>query len=136
MLLQFIIQYLEVLYLNPSYRFTDSVNRGLAEVDASITLTGGRLAWQINNDRGQLHLAVAPVHRANPEYWFWLPLVRQYLEGAEESRQDSPVEQATWLANHLDQVEQLFAADTTSDRVSEELVTLRRSNSSKKWGWP
>jgi hypothetical protein len=58
------------------------------------------------------------------------------LEGAEESRQDSPVEQATWLANHLDQVEQLFAADTTSDRVCEELVTLRRSNSSKKWGWP
>jgi hypothetical protein len=135
-LLQFIVDYLEILYLNPRYRFTDSANRGLAEIDASITLTGDRLVWQLNNDRGQLHLAIAPIHRSSAEHWFWLPLVRQYLDGANESRQDSPIQQATWLADHLDQLEQLFADDTTSNRICEELVALRRSNSSKKWGWP
>jgi hypothetical protein len=135
-LLQFFLEYLEVLYLNPKYRFTNSANRGLADIDASITMTGDQLVWQINNDRGQINWAVAPVHRANSEYWFWLPLIRQYLEGGDESPQDSPVQQAAWLTQHLTEVEELFDGDTSSARVCEELVTLRRWNSSRKWGWP
>jgi hypothetical protein len=136
LLLQFILEYLDVLYLNPRYRFTNSANRGLADIDASITMTGNQLVWQINNDRGQINWAVAPVHRTNPEHLFWLPLIRQYLEGADESSNYSPVEQAAWLAQHLSEVEDLFGSDASSARVCEELVTLRRSNSSKKWGWP
>jgi hypothetical protein len=135
LLLQFILEYLDVLYLNPRYRFTNSANRGLADIDASITMTGNQLVWQINNDRGQINWAVAPVHRTNPEHLFWLPLIRQYLEG-DESSNYSPVEQAAWLAQHLSEVEDLFGSDASSARVCEELVTLRRSNSSKKWGWP
>lgn len=38
-LLEFIIRYVDFLYLNPAYRFTDSRNRGIAEIDAPISLT-------------------------------------------------------------------------------------------------
>jgi hypothetical protein len=135
-LLQFVLEYLEVLYLNPRYRFTDSANRGLADIDPSTTITGDQLVWQINNGRGQINWAVAPVHRAASEYWFWVPLIRQYLEGGDESPHDSPVQQAAWLTQHLNEVEELFDGEAFSARACEELVTLRRSNSSKRWGWP
>jgi hypothetical protein len=135
-LLQFIIQYAEFLYLNPAYRFTDSKNRGLADIDASISLTGERLRWEITNDRGQIYFAAVPLPQQSPENWFWLSLIRQYLEGGEDTGRGAPIEQASWLSNNLGRVEQMFADDPTSTRICEELVALRRSNSYKNFGWP
>jgi hypothetical protein len=135
-LLEFIIKHIEFLYLNPSYRFTDSRNRGLADIDAAISITGERLTWTIANDRGQILFSVVPVPLLSADNWFWLPLIRQYLEGGDDTGAGSPVEQANWLSNNLSRVEQLFADDSTAARSCEELVALRRSNSYKNFGWP
>ena len=135
-LLEFIIKHIEFLYLNPSYRFTDSNNRGLADIDASIALTGERLTWTITNDRGQILFAVAPIPNVNADNWFWLALIRQYLDGGDDTGAGSPVEQANWLSNNLSRVEQLFTDESTAARSCEELVALRRANSYKNFGWP
>jgi len=135
-LLEFFIKHIEFLYLNPSYRFTDSRNRGLADIDAAISITGERLTWTIANDRGQILFSVVPVPLLSADNWFWLPLIRQYLEGGDDTGAGSPVEQANWLSNNLSRVEQLFADDSTAARSCEELVALRRSNSYKNFGWP
>ncbi|MDT5147509.1 MAG: hypothetical protein QOC58_2154, partial [Mycobacterium sp.] len=48
----------------------------------------------------------------------------------------SPVGQAAWLSANVNRVEELFAHEATSVGNCNNLTALRRSNSSKKWGWP
>lgn len=136
MLLEFIVQYVGILYLNPKYRITDSSNRGLADIDASISFTGAHIRWDVVNDRGLINFAAVPVHQTASDEWFALPLIRQYLEGGDDPGASGAIDQANWLSMNLKRVEELFADQSATARICEELVTLRRSNSSKKWGWP
>ncbi|WP_081292976.1 hypothetical protein [Mycobacterium colombiense] len=134
-LLEFIVRYVEFLYLNPKYRITDSSNRGLADIDASISFSSEQLKWDVVNDRGIIYFAAVPVHQDSPD-WFPLSLIRQYLERSDDAGVAQPMEQANWLSQNLNEVEELFADKPTASRVCDELATLRLSNSSKKWGWP
>ena len=135
-LLEFIIQYAQILYLNPAYRFTDSRTRGLADIDASVSISSDLLRWNITNDRGQIDFAVVPLHHPDADNWFWLSLIRQHLEGGKDTAQGSAHDLANWLSRNLPEVESLFTDEATSVRSCTELVKLRRSNSSKNWGWP
>jgi hypothetical protein len=135
-LLEFVVRYLQGLYLNPGYRFTDSNTRGFAEGDASITLSSQSLRWDITNDRGRVDIVLTPLRCANEENHFWLSLIRQYLEGGDDTTQGSVVELANWLTENLARIERLFADDSSAQRVCEELVALRRANARKNWGWP
>ncbi|QIV80409.1 hypothetical protein [Mycolicibacterium frederiksbergense] len=135
-LLEFIVRYVQVLYLNPAYRFTDSRTRGLADIDASVSISSDQLRWEIANDRGQIGITVAPLRYANDENWFWLSLIRQYLDGGSDTEQGSSLDLAEWLTQNLVRVEALFADEATAPDVCAKLVALRRSNSYKNWGWP
>jgi hypothetical protein len=135
-LLEFILQYVGFLYLDPKYRITDSTTRGLPDIDASVSFSGEQLRWDVINDRGLIYFAAVPAIQQGADDWFAAPLIRQYLEGGDDTGADSPMEEANWLSTNLKRVEQLFADEATSERVCEELIALRRSNSSKKWGWP
>ncbi|OBG64044.1 hypothetical protein A9X05_07955 [Mycobacterium sp. E3298] len=135
-LLEFIMQHAGFLYLNPEYRITNSNTRGLADIDASITFTGELLRWDVVNDRGQIYFAAVPMLQGGGDNWFAASLIRQYLEGGDDTGAASPVDQANWLSVNLKRVEQLFADPPTAERTADELISLRRSNSSKKWGWP
>ncbi|MEE2851228.1 MAG: hypothetical protein VX424_01040 [Actinomycetota bacterium] len=134
-LLEFIVHYAGFLYLNPRYRITDSSTRGLEDIDASISFSSERLKWDIVNDRGIIYLAAVPLFQDGSD-WFALSLIRQYLERSDDAGQGQPVEQANWLSQNLNHVEQLFADKSTAARVCDELTALRRANSSKRWGWP
>lgn len=134
-LLEFIVGYASFLYLNPKYRITDSSNRGLAEIDASIMFSSEVLKWNIVNDRGIIYFVAVPVLQAHPDE-FALSLIRQYLGRGDDAGQIQPVDQANWLSQNLNDVEELFADKPTTARVCDELAVLRRSNSSKRWGWP
>jgi hypothetical protein len=135
-LLEFIAQYVEFLYLNQNYRITDSSTRGLPDIDASISFSSDRIRWDVINDRGRIYFAAVPMYQEGVDDWFTISLIRQYLEGGDDTGADFPVEQASWLSANLGTVEQLFSDESTSMRSCEELIALRRSNSSKKWGWP
>ena len=135
-LLEFIVQYVGFLYLNPRYRVTDSSTRGLADIDASISFSSEPLKWDVVNDRGRIYFAAVPLFQKGVDNWFALPLIRQYLEGGDDTGAGSPIDQANWLSKNLERVEEIFANEPTSARVCEELVALRRSNSYKNWGWP
>lgn len=105
-LLEFATQYLQVLYLNPAYRFTDSKTCGLADIDASISLSSDTLRWDITNDRGQIDVAVVPLQFANDDNWFWLSLIRQYLNGSQAAAEGgSDRDSSAWLSLNLDEVE-------------------------------
>ncbi len=135
-LLEFVVYYLQVLYLNPSYRFSDSTNRGLADVDASVTLSSEVLRWVVTNDRGQFDLTVYPVRFAGDDNWFWLSLIRQYLDGGTDAEQGSIVDQIVWLSENLGRIEQLFSDEVKAPAACADLVALRQSNAYKNWGWP
>ncbi|OBB96608.1 hypothetical protein [Mycobacterium sp. 852002-40037_SCH5390672] len=134
-LLEFIVQYVSFLYLDPRYRITDSSTRGLADIDASISFSSEQLKWDVVNDRGIIYFTAVPVFQDGSD-WFALSLVRQYLDGGDDAVGDLAVDQANWLSTNLNRVERLFADKPTVARVCDELATLRRSNSSKRWGWP
>lgn len=134
-LLEFIVRYGSVLYLNPKYRITDSSNRGLADIDASISFSSEVLKWDVVNDRGIIYFVAVPVLQDGSD-WFALSLIRQYLEESDDTGPIQPVDQANWLSQNLNEVEGLFADKPTASRVCDELDTLRLSNSSKRWGWP
>ncbi|MCV7261121.1 hypothetical protein [Mycobacterium shimoidei] len=129
-LLKFILNNVEFLYLNPAYRFTDSKNRGLSEIDASISLTSDVLRWNIINDRGQIYFTVVPLSSAKNS--FWLSLVRQYLEGGNEIQVVAPVDEANWLSSNLPRVERLFSDESQIARICDELVALREANARKR----
>lgn len=134
-LLEFIVQYVGFLYLNPKYRITDSSTRGLADIDASISFSSEQLKWDVVNDRGIIYFAAVPVFQDGSD-WFALSLIRQYLEHSDETEVVQAVDQANWLSQNLHQVEELFADKPNSPRVCAALANLRLSNSSKRWGWP
>lgn len=134
-LLEFIVRYGSFLYLNPKYRITDSSNRGLADIDASISFASEVLKWDVVNDRGIIYFVAVPVLQDGSD-WFALSLIRQYLEKSDDTGPIQPVDQADWLSRNLNDVEDLFANRPTATRVCDELAALRSSNSSKRWGWP
>jgi hypothetical protein len=136
LLLEFIARYVGFLYLDPKYRIIDSSNRGLSDIDASITFASDRIRWDAINDRGQIYFAAVPLLQTSDPDWFTSSLIRQYLEGGEDTGAGAPVAQANWLSENLSRVEQLFSDEVTSTRSCEELIVLRRSNSVKKWGSP
>jgi hypothetical protein len=131
--LEFILQHVAFLYLNPEYRITDSNSRGLADIDASMSFTGERLRWDVVNDRGQIYFAAVPILPGGAGNWFAVSLIRQYLEGGDDTGAASPAEQANWLSANLERLEELFADEPTSVRACDSLIALRRSNSSRKW---
>lgn len=135
-LLEFIVQYAGLLYLNPNYRIIDSSTRGLTDIDASVSFASDELKWDVVNERGRIYFAAVPIVLGSAANWFTISLIREYLEGGEDTGADSPVDQANWLSANLNRIEQIFADGPTSMRVSEELIALRGSNSSKKWSWP
>ena len=135
-LLDFIARYLSFLYLSDAYRFTDSSHRGLADIDASVTLSGDTLRWDVTNDRGQFDLLVVPLRPEGNTRGYWLSLIRQYLEGGADTDQGTILSQLNWLQDNLNRVEALFADDAKTEKVCAELESLKRLNSYKNWGWP
>ncbi|WP_218162063.1 hypothetical protein, partial [Mycobacterium malmoense] len=85
-LLEFFLKYCDFLYLNPSYRITNSRTSGAAIIDAGLTFTGPVLSWSLHNNRGKIGLGVAPTQlAASPENWFRISVVRQYLDNYDET---------------------------------------------------
>ncbi len=74
-LLEYFLKYFDVLYLDPRYHITNSISSGIATNNASLTLTGPILSWQLANDRGQMLLSVAPTRPETSDKWFSVSLV-------------------------------------------------------------
>ncbi|MDB2215641.1 Uncharacterised protein [Mycobacteroides abscessus subsp. massiliense] len=133
-LLEFYLRNLEFLYLDPRYRITNSATTGVATNNASLTLTGPVLSWSIANDRGQIQFGVAPTARADSaDSWFRISLVRQLLDGVDETVPVSVDAIVFWIRENKDRIEELFS-DANVDRSCEELINLARALADKYWG--
>lgn len=132
-LLEFYLQYLDFIYLDPEYRITNSKTTGSATINASLTLTGPTLTWQIANDRGQIQFAVSPTGMSSPENWFRAPIVRQYLDGHDEEKVISPAETVAWIRDNVGRIKDLFA-DSSVVHSCEKLAALEEGNALKYWG--
>lgn len=133
-LLEFFLRYLEVLYLDPSYRITNSSTSGSPTENASLRLTGNTLSWRLINDRGQVYLAVAPTRLETRENWFRITSVRQYLDRAEEHSTLLTDELALWLSRNAGRVEELFANDSIAASSCTALIDIEEAKAIKLFG--
>ncbi len=133
-LLEFFVKYFDVLYLDPRYHITDSNNRGLPTIDAAMRLTGPILSWYLANNRGQMELTVAPTLLITPDNWFWVSLVKQYLNGNDEIEYSSAPAEIEWVRENGGRIEELFSDVATLETTCETLRALRQSNSDRYWG--
>lgn len=132
-LLEFYLGYLDFIYLSPDYRITNSATSGSGTVNASLTVTGPILNWQITNDRGQILFDVAPTKSASPSNWFRISIVRQYLDGYDETNLVTAPESAAWIRDNVRRIEELFA-DASAAQSCEALTALEDANALKYWG--
>jgi hypothetical protein len=133
-LLEFFLRYLEVLYLDPSYRITNSSTSGSPTENASLRLTGNTLSWRLINDRGQVYLAVAPTRLETRENWFRITSVRQYLDRVEEHSTLLTDELALWLSRNAGRVEELFANDSIAASSCTALIDIEEAKAIKLFG--
>jgi hypothetical protein len=132
-LLEYFLKYFDVLYLDPRYRITNSSTTGVASNNASLTITGPVLSWQLTNDRGQFLLTVAPTALATPDNWFTVSLIKQYLNGQDEVDYLSATDEIAWIRENGERAEELFSDASTIETVCETLRSLRRSNANTYW---
>ncbi|OBK21561.1 hypothetical protein A5634_09990 [Mycobacterium asiaticum] len=132
-LLDFFLRYLDILYLDPDYRITNSETSG-ETVNASLTVSGPILVWLIVNDRGQIQWTVAPTLLQEPSNHFWISLIRQYLDRQVEITYLSTIEEVAWVRENKGRIQQLFSDESSVRAVCDDLRTLRRTNADKYWG--
>ncbi|MGB7142847.1 hypothetical protein [Mycobacterium sp.] len=133
-LLEYFLRYLEVLYLDPGYRITDSSSTGSATENASLRLTGDILSWRLTNDRGQIRLVVAPTKLETSENWFRITSVRQYLDHKEEQGTMLTAELASWLSLNINRVVDLFADDSIAASSCAALIAIEEAKADKLFG--
>lgn len=133
-LLEFFVAHFGFLYLDPRYRITDSRTSGAPTIDAGLTLTGHIIDWSIHNNRGQLGFGVAPTVLADsPDNWFRISVVRQYLDGFDETNVVDPVDTVTWARNNVSRIEEMFSSVNVA-RSCDELVALEKALADKYFG--
>jgi hypothetical protein len=133
-LLEYFLRYLEVLYLDPGYRITDSSSTGSATENASLRLTGDILSWRLTNDRGQIRLVVAPTKLETSENWFRITSVRQYLDHKDEQGTMLTDELASWLSLNINRVVELFADDSIAASSCAALIAIEEAKADKLFG--
>ena len=131
-LLEFFLTYFDFLYLDPRYRITDS-EAATDRVNASLTVTGPTLTWALTNERGQMQIAVAPTHLLAPRNWFWVSLIKQYLDKEAEIQYLPAPDEAHWMRENGGRVEQLFSDASTLEAICDEIKVLRRANANSYW---
>lgn len=135
-LLEFFWHSFDFLYLDPRYHVTDSATSGNPTSDASLTLTGPVISWELSNERGQVRFAIAPTGLAkSPDNWFRAPLIRQYLDDCDETNFVSAEETVAWMRDNLSRIEELFT-DGKAASSCESLLNLAKSLASKYFGPP
>ena len=133
-LLQFYLQYLDFLYLDPRYRITNSATSGNPTINASLTLTGPVISLDISNDRGQIDFTFAPTKlAATPDNWFRASLIRQYLDNYDETNIVSPEAMVAWIRGNSQRIEDLFT-DANADRSCAKLLELAKQLADRYFG--
>ncbi|MBW0014980.1 hypothetical protein [Mycobacterium sp.] len=132
-LLEYFLKYFDLLYLDSRYHITNSSTSGAASINASLTITGPILTWDLTNDRGQFLLSVAPTVLATADNWFTVSLIKQYLNGQDELDYLSAEDEIAWFRENGQQVEELFSDGSKMETVCETLRSLRRSNADRYW---
>ncbi|MCV7029360.1 hypothetical protein [Mycobacterium sherrisii] len=107
-LLEYFVKYFDVLYLDPRYRITDSRTIGVSSNNASLTITGPILSWELCNDRGQFLLGLAPTALATSDNWFTASLIKQYLNGQDEVEHASAADEITGFARMVNASKNFF----------------------------
>ena len=132
-LLEYFLKYFDILYLDPRYRITNSSTTGVATNNASLTMTGPTLSWELANDKGQFLLVVAPTALATSDNWFSVSLIKQYLTRQDEIENLSAADEIAWIRVNGQLVEDLFSNASELEDICETLRSLRRSNSNRYW---
>ena len=131
-LLEFYLKNFAFLYLDPRYRITDSKTEGDA-INASLTVSGPILTWLLANDRDQMQISIAPTRLATARNWFWVSLIKQYVDKEPAINYLSALDEIDWIRQNEPRVEQLFSDPSALETICDELKALRRANANNYW---
>lgn len=135
-LLEIFIMHFEFLYADSRYRITDSATSGVSTINASLTLRGPILSWDVANDRGTITIAVAPTQGAeSPDKWFDAALIRQHLDHYDSTKLVPLEATVAWVRDNIGRVENLFV-DEQAARACEELNALAQLRATRLFGPP
>ncbi|GLP75506.1 hypothetical protein TUM20983_26160 [Mycobacterium antarcticum] len=132
-LLAFFYNYFEFLYLDRRYRIVDSASSSSGTSDAWLKLAGPVLSVSINLNRGQIGIGIAPSTLDSPKNWFRVPIVRQFLDGFEETNNVPPADTVAWFRDNVARLETMFGPDTAL-RSCEQIATIEKEMADKYFG--
>jgi hypothetical protein len=132
-LLAFFYNHFEFLYLDVRYRITDSTSSGSAVADAALRITGPRMSVRVTNNRGQLECGLAPTKHDSPENWFRIAIVRQFIDGLDESNRMLVADNVAWLRDNLARIESMFD-DTVVIETCKGISALETVMANKYFG--
>lgn len=134
-LLEYLLRYLDFLYIAPHHRFIDSRSSGHESINAWIVIQGPQMKWMLSNDRGQVRLSVTPAIDIANSHWYGLTKVQQLLEGGPEiaptmlNRSNSQ-----WLRENMNRVEELFSDEPRARATCAALEDILTANAEARWG--
>jgi hypothetical protein len=79
-------------------------------------------------------LSVAPTRLQTPDNWFWLPLIKQYVEGSAKAQYVSAKDEISWARDNVQRVAELFSDPSSAEVVCADLRALRLRNAQEVWG--
>ena len=135
-LLAFFYNNFGFVYLEPSYRLTDSETTGSAVDRASLTITGPQLTIRLINERTTMQCVVAPTQNIGPKNWFWIELIRQFLDGIDATTPVSAKELATWCRRKPQPSGGTSRRGYLRRLVRAALSEMRLANAIKEFGRP
>ncbi len=129
-ILEYLISYCSFLYERNRFRFVDSMVSDAFGGDSLLVLASEELQLRFVRDRGQLFLDFRTARQKGDKGWYSIDLVRQLITGEREYHSLMNEENARFLKENLDTIEQLFSERNIKDTLSS-LKELRRKRSKR-----
>ncbi len=129
-ILEYLISYCSFLYDRNRFRFVDSMVSDAFGGDSLLVLASEKLQLRFVRDRGQLFLDFRPAQQKSDKGWYSIDLVRQLITGESDYHSLMDEENAGFLKENLETIEQLFSERNVEDTLSR-LKELRRKRSKR-----
>ncbi len=135
-LLEFYLQHLDFIYLNPDYRITNSYLGFCAHQRfADAYRADPTLADQQRSRSNPRRCGARTKSATSRHNWFWVPIVRQHLDYFDETNVVTLAESVAWIRGNERRIEDLFV-DSSVVQSCKALTALKYANALKYGALP
>ena len=132
-ILRYLLDYCSFLYEPGRYRFVDSETSASFGGDAYLTLASDSVRIRFVRDRDRLLMEFQSVEEEGQFDWYSIDVVRQLVTGEPRRSARLDEDQAAFLREHLDDIEERFAPERL-DETTTALKKLERTRAKELFG--